>query len=425
MKRRTIFAVTILAAALAGCQANYSLLSTSPSRYEALDVEIPLDQMPTEKLYVPKVRSRAPQSPTFGNGATIYVSPKESYPALKEMIRDAKESIYLETFSFAYDEMGKELAGLLIDKAKSGLEVKVLMDYVGSRFAPDYKELLKALRAGGVEAQVYRPRAIVKDDEEHSFNITHRKVYLADGEVALIGGVNLHAPFHKTVQDVLIHWQGPIVNQLYNEFSYDWHAAKGGTLRQTPHSVAVPGGIDAQLTVTSPPEGRFETRDLIYSKIDGAKREIVIENQYLWDDRLITRLHAAVRRGVKLRMMVPGQSHGALFRNIHSEELNNLIKEGAEAKLYHGIPADAHLHVKYFSIDDQWATIGSTNGDTRGFQDNQELNVSFTDPAKVVELRQRLFEHDWTQSSEPFVYKKASLFTKPFRKILEAIDYYL
>lgn len=425
MKRRTFFAVTILATALAGCQANFSLLSTSPTRFQALDAEIPLDQMPTEKLYVPKVRSRAPQTPTYRNSAALFVSPKESYPELKEMIRDAKHSIYLETFSFAYDEMGQELAGMLVEKAKSGLEVKVLMDYVGSRFAPNHKDLLEVLREGGVDAKVYRPRAIVRDDEPNSFNVTHRKVYLADGEVALIGGVNLHAPFHKTVQDVLIRWHGPVVEQLYNEFSYDWHAAKGGTLRQTAHSPEVPGGIEAQLTVTSPSEGRFETRDLLYSKIDAAKREILIENQYLWDDRLIDRLHSAVRRGVKLRMMVPGQSHGTLFKNIHAEELNNLVKEGAEARLYHGDPADAHLHVKYFSIDDQWATIGSTNGDTRGFQDNQELNISFTDPGKITELRRRLFEHDWTQAYEPFVYKKASLFTKPFRKILEAIDYYL
>ena len=86
---------------------------------------------------------------------------------------------------------------------------------------------------------------------------------------------------------------------------------------------------------------------------------------------------------------------------------------------------EAHLHTKYFGVDDAWVAIGSTNGDTRALFDNQELDTVIEDRALAADFRDRMFQRDWTTWSKPFVYKPGGAVTKPFRKLLEIIDYYL
>jgi phosphatidylserine/phosphatidylglycerophosphate/cardiolipin synthase-like enzyme len=159
--------------------------------------------------------------------------------------------------------------------------------------------------------------------------------------------------------------------------------------------------------------------------VDQAKSEIRIEQQYLWDDKLMVRIHAALHRGVKVRAIVPGDEDRGVFKYVHSEEMQRLIKDGGECRLYAGDGGKGHLHAKYFGIDDQWVAVGSCNGDTRGFMDNQEIDTIFTDAALAGELRQRLFESDWTQNTVPFVYKPSSVVTRPFRSLLEIIDYFM
>ena len=426
-KRRIILAATLIVAGLSGCTAGpwATLQQSKASNLNALDLaDLPLDKLPDEILVVPATRSRAPQQITFQNSAVLHVSPSETFPAFLAFLSNAKRSIYLETFSFGNDAMGDKIVPILLEKAKEGLEVKLNMDYMGSRFLAGHKDIVAKLRAGGVDVRVYRPRTVRKENRVLGLNITHRKVYLVDGETALIGGVNLHHPFELTTQDVLIQWKGPVVAQLYNEYATDWHLGGGGTLRQTA-SVSPQGGVSAQVLVTSPGEGRFEARDAINAAVDGAKSEILVEQQYFWDDLLIGKLHAAIKRGVKLRVMVPSFEGNSIFKNIHTEELKKLVDEGAEARIYRGNPSDAHLHVKYISVDDRWATVGSVNGDTRGMTDNQELDTATTDPQLIGQLRQRLFERDWANFSLPFVYQPATGVMRPFRSLLEALDYYL
>jgi cardiolipin synthase len=322
--------------------------------------------------------------------------------------------------------MGKQIYPLLIAKAKAGLEVKVVADYVGTRFIPGYADMAKQMKAAGIDFRLYKPRTMIKDDKKAGINITHRKVYLADGERALIGGVNLMAPFDYDVQDVLVAWKGPIVPQLYGEFAYDWTAAGGGDLHQLPVPPDASGPVTAQVVVTSPPEGRYEARDAIYKAVDLAQDEIRIENQYLWDERLVDRLLNALDRGVKLRVIVPGDEDHGVFKFIHSETLKKLQDKGAQCKLYTGIDPKAHLHVKYFGVDGRIVAIGSANGDTRGLMDNQELDTMIQHAGLCAEFKARLFEKDWAQYTKPFVYKPGPdiVHTGPFQTLLEIIEYY-
>jgi cardiolipin synthase len=431
--RRMLTSTTVvmaLAATLAGCGANGALSTARTAAgfqaASAVDpVDPPLDRLPEETLVVPNAPSRAPLPVTHGNSGKLYVSPAETEPAVEALIKGAKHSVYLETFNFGWESYGQKLVPLLIERAKAGVEVKLAIDYIGSRFLSGHKQMLKTLRAGGVDVRVYRTRTIIKDDHRIGVNITHRKVYLADGQHALIGGVNLMKDFDTTTQDVLIDWRGPVVAQLYDEFGRDWRSAGGGELKQAAVPTGNQGHVDAQVILTSPGEGRFEAKEVIYHQLEIAKREILIEQQYVFDDGAIARLHAAVKRGVKVRIMVPGKEAKGVFKNIHMQEMKRLMDEGAQARLYLGVPASAHLHAKYVNVDDQWTMCGSINLDTRALIENQELAVAFTDRELIQNMRQRLFERDWAQFSEPLVYEEGSWVLKPVRSLLELIDYYL
>lgn len=420
------------AATLAACQAPSPLGAGATAGFSASGASDPdgpdldLNGLPTESFQFPSRPVRAAQVVTHGNAAELFVFPTETLPQVKRLISGAKRSLYLETFNFGWESYGEQVVPLIVERARAGVECKVVMDYVGSRFLKGNKDMVRMLRQAGVEVKLYKPRLILKGDRKLGVNITHRKIYLADGERALVGGVNLQKGFDTTTQDALILWRGPIVAQLYNEFARDWYTAKGTTLKETPDPTpATPGAVEAQIVVTSAPEGRLEAQEASYRAIENAQREILIEQQYLCDDGLIKRLHEAARRGVGIRVMVPGPEHGFVFSNVHTLELHKLTQLGVQARTYHGVVPDAHLHVKYMSVDNNWAMLGSTNFDNRGFIENQELSTITQDPELVAGLRTRLFEKDWASHSAPFVYREGSFVLKGVRSLLELIDYYL
>lgn len=422
---------SLLALALVGCAAGpWPIASVAPgggatSLSEPEAPEPGLADVPSAEIHIPPVPLRRASPPSRGNATRAFVSPEETLPALLSLIRGAQRSIYLETFNFGNDSYGRRIVPLLLERARAGVEVRVVMDYCGSRFLPGHRALVKQLVEGGVEVRRYLPRTIRKDDRMIGINIQHRKVYLADGQRALVGGVNLMREFDTIHQDILVQFEGPVVADLYREFALDYRAAGGKSPLLNPPVHPGAGTATARVVVTSPAEGRFEARDAILAGLDAARQTIDIENQYLWDDRLIARLNAALDRGVRVRVLVPGEEHKTVFKQIHAEELQRLINRGAQARLYHGEPADAHLHVKYYQVDGHWVAVGSTNGDTRALMDNQELQVVVEDERLVTALRTRLFERDWATRSVPFVYKPSNLVTGPFRRLLELIDYYL
>lgn len=421
-------AALALTAALASCakqptQADARL----GSQPQAMSADGPgLHEAPTESFIEPSAPSRNPHVLRRGNVATLNVSSEQTLPALKTLIASANKSLWFETFNFGNDSMGKQIYPLLIAKAKSGVEVKVVMDYVGSRFLKGHGDMVKAMRAGGVDVRLYKPRFIIKDDKKRGINIMHRKIYMADGERALVGGVNLMAPFDTHTEDCLVHWRGPIVADIAAEFAFDYKASGGNPLPLPAQAAPLPDGdVAARVVVTSPKEGRYEGRDTIYAALDRAQKEIRISNQYLWDDGIIARLNSALDRGVKMRIVLPGVEDHGPWRALHADELKRLVDKGAEARLFIGTHPDAHLHTKYFGVDDNWVAIGSTNGDTRALMDNQEIDTVIENPRLAADFRDRMFQKHWTVESKPFVYVPGTPFTRPFRKLLEILDYYL
>jgi cardiolipin synthase len=415
LRRAFSFASLALATVLAtsACGAHLAPVSALAQQPIAARAQSSIARTPT----------RQPCVATAQNDAKLYVTPAETFPAVKALINSANHSLYLETFNFG-TEYAQDLAPLLIAKAKAGVEVKLLIDEFGSHFLKGYDQLVKELRAGGVTVQVYRPYVFSDAGGHLSFNITHRKLYMADGRHVLVGGVNLASPFEITTQDLLIDWQGPVVGQLMDEYRQDWRAAGGGALAQTA-DVTPAGTVEAKVLVSSPVEGRYEIRDAIYAAVDAAKHDIVIEQQYLWEHELINRLEAACKRGVAVRIIIPGNEQMGISRNINCDYAHRLELAGAQVHMYQGLAPKAHLHTKYFGVDGAVAFTGSCNGDERAFIDNQELDIVTTTPSLVSELHDRLFERDWQSFSNIFTYVPGSFIDRKFMSWLDWRDYYL
>ncbi|HEY9724212.1 MAG TPA: phosphatidylserine/phosphatidylglycerophosphate/cardiolipin synthase family protein [Oscillatoriaceae cyanobacterium] len=420
-----------LALALVGCGQLGTPTASVPAiggpselNAQSLASGIGLDKLPV--IHIP-AHPTVPVAPMrSGNSAQVFVSPVQTLPAIKALINGAQKSVYIEIFALKDDSYGQQIVPLLIDKARAGVEVRLNLDFIGSRIQGGFGQMVDSLKKAGVIVHVYNPRIVRRVDGSYWFNITHRKEYIADGERALVGGVNMNAPFDTTTEDILTLWQGPVLDDLMREFDHDW-TESGGKLSEL-HQTAVDataGTTDGEVLVTSPAQGRFEGRDAVIREIGAAQHEILIQQQYIWDTQLVQALIDALHRGVQLRIMVPNPEQVSMLRDINTDTIEKLVKAGAQARWYRGVTPTAHLHTKYFSIDDRWAIDGSMNGDPMSTMDNQELDMATTDTSLITSWHQQLFERDWAEQSEPFVYHAGSPILRPFRNLLDMLGYYL
>lgn len=361
---------------------------------------------------------------TGHNRASLSVGPLQNSRLILSLIASARKSLRIEVFNFADDPFGQRIVQALVAARRRGVDVTVISDYLGSRFKGG-KRVRENLEKAGVRFQFYEPRLIRQDNQMRGINIDHRKVYLADQDRAIIGGVNLMSEFDTTVHDALLDLSGDVVPQLHDEFLRDWKLAGGGSLPALPERSGVPlEDVALRVVVTSPPEGRFEAKLALYEAIEGARRSIDIEQQYFWDEGVIQRTVAAARRGVKVRVIVPGESDEALFRKLHVVGLNRILQAGGQARLYRGIPDQAHVHTKFFSIDGTLAALGSVNADTRALIDNQEIALLTTDPALIREFHARLFEPDWEHATVVYEYNDSRIYRGPFLRLWQILQYY-
>lgn len=349
------------------------------------------------------------------NPPTMTLDGAANYAAIERVVKEASHSIFIESFNFLNDKSGRELCDLLAARAKDGVKVRVIIDQIGNYFEAKSKSGVVAyLKERGVDARVYDWRSLGK-----GINITHRKLYMADGTRALTGGMNLTDEFKNERHDMLVEFRDTtVVHALHREFAYDWKQA-GGAPFVLPE-VPLGPSLD-QVLVTSPAEQRFEIRDALYGAIRSATRRVEVESPYLSDDGLCKALLEARKRKVPVRILVPGANGSPIFKRLNSRSANDLMKAGAEIRHYD----QRYSHVKYFAVDGNWALVGSANGDNRALSINQELSVAVREPALLKELNDRLFEADWAISTPITEPIDRPWYDWPFTSLLELVDYYI
>ncbi|MBM3274836.1 MAG: phosphatidylserine/phosphatidylglycerophosphate/cardiolipin synthase family protein, partial [Candidatus Sericytochromatia bacterium] len=358
-----------------------------------------LTPLPAESL----ARARASQaalapamaSPTTWNNRIALYLDRAAEPALHEMLDSARKSVWIETFELHDDPAGMRIIDRLVDKHRSGLAVRVILDEIGNRAVRS--GAVRKLRDAGIPVVYYGPFPYVGKDGP-GLNITHRKLYLVDGDRAMTGGMNLGEKYLARAHDMLWKVEGDAAAALHAEFGAEWRRAGGKAPVEAP---AKPAGLfgtePVGLAVTSPREkGREdEIRKVIGAAIDGAKSRIDMAYPFFWDDALLDKLAAAEARGVQVRVILTRHGNSAMTK-LNLRSAAQLMPRGVEFHWYE----KSYAHIKYCVVDEAFLAIGSSNADTLTFENNQELDLILTNPLTVADFRAKVPDADW-QATAP------------------------
>ncbi|HET9371291.1 MAG TPA: phospholipase D-like domain-containing protein [Vicinamibacterales bacterium] len=330
-----------------------------------------------------------------GNRITLLQNGDAFYPAMLGAIRGAKQSITIEAYIYWNGRIGLEFATALAERASAGVEVKILLDAVGS--ASIGREILTTLEQGGCELAWYNP---IRWQTLGLINYrTHRKTLLIDGLVGFTGGAGIadhwcgHAEDPDHWRDTQIRIEGPAVVPLQTGFAQNWLQATGEVVTGPSYfpDVRGVGDIRVQTMLSSPSTGTSPARLLHYLLITCAREEILVANPYFIPDHAaIEAFGGATRRGVTVKVMVAGKYNDTWLARQNSVRIyGRLLDAGVEVYEY----TRTMLHQKTMVVDRTWATIGTTNFDNRSFSFNQENNVSFAD-RELVDQLVRAFDED-------------------------------
>ena len=330
-----------------------------------------------------------------GNSLVLLNNGDKFYPVMLEGISRAKHSITIEAYIYWAGEIGLTFAKELAAAAGRGVRVKILLDAVGS--ASVGKEILEILEKGGCHVAWYNP--FRWNHLRRINNRTHRKSLIIDGRVGFTGGAGIadhwtgDAQDDKHWRDLQIRIEGPAVRPLQTGFAQNWLETTG-ELVSGPHFYPAPaaaGALSLQTIMSSPETGASTVRVMYCLAISAARESIDIANPYFVPDHVsIDLFRDAVKRGVRVRVMVAGKNNDTVITRFNSVRLYGaLLDAGVELYEYNR----TMMHHKIMMIDGLWATIGTANFDNRSFSHNEESNVSMSDEATCLELT-RTFERD-------------------------------
>lgn len=310
-----------------------------------------------------------------GNKVDIYTDGSEMFGKLKEDIANAKKSINLQFYIFEDDNLGQEIAQLLIDKAKQGIPVRVIYDHVGSFRVS--KKFYRRMRDAGVEIYPFFKVTFPEFAARVNWR-NHRKVTVIDGRIGYIGGMNIADRYlgsgDKTWRDNHIRIEGQSVLGLFHSFAADWCfmglPAFDEEFARWDCDVADMAGIQI---IGSGPIGQWHNIALMFQKaIGSARKRIYIQTPYfLPTSGLLAALQTAALSKVDVRIMIPRTPDSAMLRLASASYISQCLHAGI--KIYYYEPG--MLHSKIVIIDDEMVTTGSTNFDFRSFEYNFECNA--------------------------------------------------
>src|SRR4051812_16977342 len=318
-----------------------------------------------------------------GNRVETLLNGAEIFPAMLEAIRSATKTITFETYIYWSGAIGKSFADALSERARSGVKVHVILDWLGNQKMDE--DQIAAMRKAGVEVEKYHPPHWYTLNRLN--NRTHRKLLVVDGKVGFTGGVGIADKWSGHAQDP-DHWrdthfriEGPAVAQMQAAFLDNWTKMTGNVLHTADYFPAIqPTGNQSAQVFESSVEGGSESMHLMYLLSPAAaSRTIHLSMAYFAPDEVaLQALIDALRRGVKVQIIVPGPITDAqLVQSASRSQWGVLLQLGAEIYEYQ----PTMYHCKVLVVDGLWTSVGSTNFDNRSFRLNDEANLNVYDEA--------------------------------------------
>jgi cardiolipin synthase len=334
-----------------------------------------------------------------GNRTQTLLNGEQIFPSMLEAIRSARKTIDFETYIYWSGTVGQAFADALSERARAGVKIHILLDWVGSQ-KMDQRQLGE-MRDAGIDIRRYHALHWYTIDRIN--NRTHRKLLVVDGRVGFTGGVGIGDEWSGHAQDPA-HWrdthyriEGPAVAQMQAAFIDNWTKVSGAVLHGDDYFPALePRGPQLAQVFKSSIEGGAESIHLMYLAAIAASRESIdlAMAYFVPDEVAIEALEAAMKRGVKVRIIMPGPHTDArLVRHASRAMWGRMLAAGAEIYEYQ----PTMYHCKVLVVDGLWSSVGSTNFDNRSFRLNDEANLNVYD-REFAQRQRRDFENDLERS---------------------------
>lgn len=351
----------------------------------AAESDAPAPAFPTD---VERVARRMVGFPaTDGNDASLEWHPAASFVALEEAIRGARRHVHAIYYIWRDDQTGQRFRDLLAERARAGVEVRLLLDAVGCMALP--RSFLAPLRRAGAATAFFLPLLRPPFGRRWSLHLrNHRKLVVVDGELAILGSQNIGHEYTGRKQDVgpwfdaQLRTAGPAARFCQHVFAEDWFLATRERLdRPDFFPASAPAGASrVQILPTGPDSSAEVLGQVLFAALAGASRRVIVLSPYFVPGAsLQLALKHAAYRGLHVRVLVPTRSDHPLVLWAARSFYADLIAAGVEVLEYD----DAVLHAKVVVVDEAWALVGSANMDVRSFKLNYELSAALYDPRLV------------------------------------------
>ncbi|MEJ6582262.1 MAG: phosphatidylserine/phosphatidylglycerophosphate/cardiolipin synthase family protein [Akkermansiaceae bacterium] len=329
---------------------------------------------------------------TRGNLVELYFEGDEAFDAMAEAIQSAEVFVHLEMYLFFSDTVGKRFAGLLSDKAREGIPVRVVYDAIGSIEAS--ARMFEGMEKAGVVVEVFRPVAPWRK-RSGILGRNHRKNLIIDGRVAFTGGVNLGDNWSRKEKgkevwrDTHIKLEGPVAAACDHFFRETWKKVDGCALPEEGHfKIDDDGPGESACMVVG--GGGFAKgkaiRRLFSEALQAAERDIAMTVAYFVPPRMFLKiLRKRSKEGVNIEVLVPRDSDVAIADWLREGLYPGLLKYGINFHEY----LRSVLHAKSVVIDDNLSLVGSSNFDYLSISWNWELAVVIDDPEVAGKLREQ------------------------------------
>jgi len=340
--------------------------------------------------------------PLFRGGTvTVLQNGDAFYPAMLEAIRGARDSVNFEVYIFEPDQLGRQFMDAMKERARAGVEVRLLVDAFGSiKLKRRYR---RELEDAGVKVERFRPLAL--RNLVRIYRRTHRRAIVIDGEIAFTGGAAVSQKWAGDVRsphqwrDSMVRVTGPLVNGIQSAFATNWIYCCGEVIAGPRfYPVHETGEWPCSLSVVSSPSDSMQPiRLLFWLSFVNARKRLWISNSYFIPDRhLRDAAMARARAGVDVRILVPGDHTDAVPVQLAGRSYyQELLQAGIRIFEYQA----SMMHAKTVMVDDAWSVVGSANMDERSMELNEENVIGVADPATARAIAEGV-EQDIARSRE-------------------------
>jgi cardiolipin synthase len=343
----------------------------------------PPEDFATQLTRIGDAVTQRPRLP--GNDVVSLENGENAFPLMLEAIRAARRSIWLSTYIFETDEVGREFITALAGAARRGVQVHVLVDGIGEWYS--WPHAVRLLRHAGVRAARFLPPRLAMP--VLSLNLrNHRKLLIVDGETGFVGGMNIGGrevgkAHHRRMADLHFRVRGPAVSQLAECFAADWQFAAGETLAAPSPAPPAAGECVCRVITEGPDEDSDKLLFVILGAVAVAHRQVLIMTPYfIPPPELTAALQTAALRGVEVCLVLPARSNLRYVDWATRRWLPPLLERGIQVYLQ----PPPFSHTKLLVVDGAYAQIGSANIDPRSLRLNFEIAVEVYDETVCGQL---------------------------------------